>query len=397
MPPRKRLPVKATAAAVATPVGRLDRKANTQAIRNRLNRDKKHGPGTVVGADEVVIPERLTTGSPGFDVAMSGGFPVNQWTEVVGLENSGKTTCILKALAKAQRDDPDFTCLWIASETYDPKLATMCGVDNSRVELVEENIMEVAFDIALEYIDGRGCDMVVIDSYPALTTAAEDAKTMEEHTMGGAKVLNLFMRKCTKATKRSLTDPESDRPFTGIIVNQWRERIGVMHGDPRTTPGGKGKNFWVYGRIEVKRDEWITNAAKEKVGQVIKVVVIKMKGARPQRVGVSDFYFAEHEGFSTGEYDTFKQVVNLAQLFDIITRRGSGYVDLNGAYYRSQADLIAALRVDDEQRARIEAEVLAFGERGRAPVETEDDAAVLALVPEEDRPSHRPTRRRQTV
>lgn len=403
MPPQKRAPRKATAAEVATEQGKLDRKAATRAIRNRLNRkttSTKYGPGTVVSASEVVVPARLPTGSPAFDVAMSGGFPVNQWTEVVGLENAGKTVTVLKALGKAQKADPDYTCLWIASETYDPKLATMCGVDNTRVELVEENIMEVAFDIALEYIEGRGCDMVVIDSYPALTTQAEDAKTMEEHTMGGAKVLNLFMRKCTKASKRSLTDPDNDRPFTGIIVNQWREKIGVLHGDPRTTSGGKGKNYWMYARLDVKRDEWIVNPQKEKVGQVIKIVCFKMKGARPQQVGVTDFYFAEHGEFAAGDYDVFKGLVNLGLLFDVIGRRGSGYVDLNGEYYRSEALLVDALRNDELQRAKLEKELVEFSKRGKAPVDIEEDVApVVQLVDDDDEdvPSARPRRRRKTV
>jgi len=402
VPPRKRIPTKATAAEVATEAGKFDRKAATLAIRNKLNRkttSSKYGPGTVVSASEVVVPTRLPTGSPAFDVAMTGGLPVNQWTEVVGNENSGKTTFILKSLAKAQRVDPDFVCLWIASETYDPKLATMCGVDNSRVELVEENIMEIAFDIALEYIDGRGCDMVVIDSYPALSTQLEDAKTMEEHTMGGAKVLNLFMRKCTKASKRSLTDPDNDRPFTGVIVNQWREKIGVMHGDPRTTPGGKGKNYWMYARLDVKRDEWITDSSKAKIGQVIKIVCFKMKGARPQQVGVTDFYFADYGEFKAGDYDEFKGLVNLGLLFDIIGRRGSGYVDLNGVFYKSSALLVEALRTDQQQRARLEKELVENSKRGLAPVDIEDEPAdVVHLVPaieEEDVPSARPSKPRK--
>lgn len=404
--PRKRTPKKATAAEVATEQGRLDRRAATLAIRNKLNRatrSDKYGPGTVVSAAEVVVPTRMPTGSPAFDVAMSGGFPVNQWSEVVGLENAGKTTVILKALAKSQQQDADYTCLWIASESYDPKLAAMCGVDNERVELVEENVMEVAFDIALQYIEGRGCDMVVIDSYPAMVTQLEDGKNMDEVTMGGAKVLNLFMRKCTKASKRSLTNPDDDRPFTGVLVNQWREKIGVMHGDPRTTSGGKGKNYWMYARLDVKRDEWITNSAKEKVGQVIKIVCFKMKGARPQQVGVTDFYFAEHGEFKPGDYDEFKGLVNLGLLFDIIGRRGSGYVDLDGVFYKSQADLVEALRADTGQRTRLEAELVAFSKRGKAPIEVEDETRVLELVADTaavddaELLSVRPRKRRKTV
>jgi recombination protein RecA len=396
-PPRSR---KVTAAQVAQkrPVEerKLDRRAATLAIVNKINRDKNYGAGTIVLATDVIVPDRLPTGALAFDVAMSGGLPVNQWTEVVGNENSGKTTFILKALAAAQAADPDYFCVWVASEAFDPDLADKCGVDRSRVYLIEENVMEVAFSLALEFIEGRACDMLVIDSYPAMVTQLEDAKTMEELSMGGAKVLNLFMRKCTKATKRSLTDAD-DRPFTGIIVNQWREKIGVIHGDPRTTPGGKGKNYWMYARLDVKRDEWIVNAQKEKVGQAIKIVCFKMKGARPQQIGVVDFYFADHGEFKPGDYDAFKQIINLAVLFDVIGRRGSGYVGPNDVYIKSQQLLADTLASDLEWRAQVERDVLEIAKRGKAPVEI--DADILSIVEEEEEEParHKPRSRRKTV
>ena len=326
MPPKKRTAV------AERPIDRSERRKVTDAIAASINRKKRFGDGTVVLASKVVIPDRLSTGSLAFDAAMSGGLPRNQWTEVIGNESAGKTTFVLKCVAHAQQEDPDYFVVWIASEAYDAQQAEMCGVDNDRVYLIEENVMEDAFDIALEFIEGRGCDMIVIDSYPALVTQAEDERDMDQPTMGGAKVLNLFMRKCTKATKRSLTNPDEDRPVTGIIVNQWREKIGVMHGDPRTTPGGKGKNFWMYARLEIKRDEWLLNSSKEKVGQAIKLVCMKMKGARPQQVGVADYYFVDHGDFRKGEYDTFKQIVNLAIYFDLIDRKGSGYAGPEGQF-----------------------------------------------------------------
>lgn len=391
--PRIIAPSKAEKAAPA-----FDRRAATASITNKLNRsrDKNYGPGTVTVATEVIVPDRATTGALAFDVAMSGGFPVNQWTEVVGLENAGKTTVILKALAKLQQDDPDYTCVWVASESFDPDLADKCGVDRSRILLVEENVMEVAFQVVLEYVEGRGCDMVVVDSYPSMVTLEEDGKTMDEHTMGGAKKLNLFMRKCTKASKRSLSHPELDRPFTGILVNQWREKIGVVRGDPRTTSGGKGKNYWMYARLDVKRDEWLLNSRKEKVGQVIKIVCFKMKGARPQQVGVVDFYFTEHGEFKAGDYDDFKQVFNLALYFDVIGRSGNGYLGPEGQFIKSKDLLIQTLQSDVEWRARIEADVLRLARQGKAPVDIDDDDEGLQLV-SDDEEAPKPVRRIRKV
>lgn len=401
MPPKKRVPRKSTAQSVKTLQGKEERRKQTLAIAAELNRDKDFGPGTVVLATDVVVPDRATTGALAFDVAMSGGLPVNQWTEVVGLENSGKTTFILKALAKLQQLDPDFFCVWVASESFDPDLADKCGVDRSRIYLIEENVMELAFKAVLKFVEGRGCDMVVIDSYPAMVTQLEDEKGVDEVSMGGAKILNLFMRKCTKASKRSLTDAE-DRPFIGILVNQWREKIGVMHGDPRTTPGGKGKNFWMYARLDVKRDDWLTNPKKEKVGQTIKIVCFKMKGARPQQIGVADFYFADHGQFKAGDYDDFKQIVNLALLFEVIDRRGSGYVGPGGEFIKSGELLRETLESDVEWRAQVERDVLQLAKRGKAPVEIDaDEADIVLLHPEEEDDiepvSARPRRRRKTV
>lgn len=396
MPPRKRT---GTTAAPAAPTMEEKRQSAREAAKlfaKKINSRKGMAGTIVLASEQLPPPPRFTTGSLAFDLAMGGGFPANNWTEVIGNESHGKTTMVLKAIAANQKRDPEFTVIWVAAEPFDDSLAEMCGVDRSGVFLIETNIMEEAYQHLIDAMDDRAADMFVLDSYPALIATQEDDKDMDGMTMGGAKVTNQFIRKATKAGKRSLTDA-SDRPFAGIFINQWREKIGVMHGDPRTTPGGKGKNFWAYARIEVKRDEWITNSAKEKVGQAIKLVVMKMKGARPQQIGVSDFYFADHDDFAAGQYDTFKQVVNLALLFDIIGRRGSGYVDLNGVYYKSQAGLVEALREDEVQRLKVEEQVLAMGARGKAPVETEDEAEVLELVPEEDVPSARPRRRRKTV
>lgn len=401
MPPRSR---KTTAPPKKTAMTKSERRKLTEAVAAKLNRDKRFGEGTVVVATDIVVPPRASTGALAFDVAMSGGLPVNQWTEVIGLENHGKTTFILKALAKQQKVDPDYFCVWVASEAFDPKLADMCGVDRSRVYLIEENVMELAFEAVLAFVDGRGCDMVVIDSYPAMVTALEDEKGVDEISMGGAKILNLFMRKCTKASKRSLTEPHTDRPFTGVIVNQWREKIGVIKGDPRTTPGGKGKNFWMYARLDVKRDEFILNSRREKVGQAIKIICFKMKGARPQQVGVVDFYFADHGEFKAGDYDDFKQVVNLALLFDVIGRKGSGYVGPGGVFIKSEATLVETLKSDVEWREQVESEVLRIAATGKAPVEIGDDDHGDNVVPllveddeEDDPPSAKPRRRRKVI
>lgn len=393
MPPRPR---KATATAAPVRTRESAREAAKMFAR-KINARKGMSGTVIVATEQLPPPPRYTTGSLAFDLAMGGGFPANNWTEVVGNESHGKTSFVLKAIAANQKVNPDFTVIWVAAEPFDDSLAEMCGVDRSGIFLIETNIMEEAYQHLIDAMDDRAADMFVLDSYPALIATQEDDKDMDGMTMGGAKVTNQFIRKATKAGKRSLTEVD-DRPFAGIFINQWREKIGVMHGDPRTTPGGKGKNFWAYARIECKRDEWLLNTKKEKVGQVIKIVVMKMKGARPQQVGVSDFYFADHSEFTAGEYDLFKQIVNLALLFDVVGRSGSGYKGPEGQHIKSLDLLISTLKSDVAWREQVEKEVLEWGQRGKAPVEI--DADVVELVPdvdEEDAPSARPRRRRKTV
>lgn len=408
MPPRKRTatieaepvapkkaPAKRTPRKAVEPTLEEKRQSAREAAAlwaRKINARKGMAGTVVVASKQLPPPPRVTTGSLAFDLAMGGGFPANNWTEVVGQESHGKTTMVLKAIAANQKRNPDFSVIWVAAEPFDDSLAEMCGVDRDGVFLIETNIMEEAYQHLIDAMDDRAADMFVLDSYPALVATQEDEKDMEGYTMGGAKVTNQFIRKATKAGKRSLTDPD-DRPFVGIFINQWREKIGVMHGDPRTTSGGKGKNYWCYCRLDVKRDEWIVNSAKEKVGQAIKIVVMKMKGARPQQIGVTDYYFADHDDFTAGEYDVFKMTVNLAVLFDVIQRSGSGYKGLEGQHIKSLDLLIQTLKSDVEWRARVEAAVL----KGKAPVETEEEDNVVDLVADEDVPSARPRRRRKTV
>ena len=342
------------------------------ALLTRIN--KKHGEGTVVLASKARIkPPRLSTGSLALDVAMGGGWPVNQWSEVIGNESAGKTTIVLKTIAAAQARDPKFTVAWVAAESYDEDFAEMLGVDNSRVFLIEENVMEIAYEAVLEMLNNRAVDMAVVDSLPALVPADEDEKSMEEWSPGsGARRTNQFMRKATKATKRSLLD--EDRPIVGIIINQWREKIGVLHGDPRTTPGGKAKNFWMYARVEVRRDEWLTDPeTKERVGQAIKVSTIKMKGTPNKGVpAVVDMYYQDCADIAAGTYDVFKETLNLALVYDVAERKGNAYVYEGQRYPGGKAGFYDALRADSGLFDRVRKEVL---DAARSTVSEEDEPA----------------------
>lgn len=319
--------------------------------------NKKYGNDTLVRGDQInyrAIP-RCTTGSLAFDVMLGGGWPLNQWNEIIGNESNGKTVMVLKTIAANQALNPDYQCLWVASEEFVPDWAATLGVDLSRVTLATTNVMEEAYQIVIDTLDARAVDAVVIDSLPALVPGEEDEKTMEQFAVGlGARLTGKFMRKSSKAQKRSLV--EEERNCLGLIINQWREKIGIVYGDPRTTPGGKAKNFHYFTRVEVARDEWLEKD-KQKVGLAIKARTLKNKTAPPQRMGVVDFYFEDSAPFRKGEYDSTKEIFSIAVANDLVERRGA-YYEYNGERWQGKEAVLASLREEVDLAATMRQEVM---------------------------------------
>ena len=323
-----------------------------------------------MGADTIILGEniqntigRFTTGSLSFDVALGGGWPVNQWHELIGEESNGKTAVALKTVAANQARDPEFTTVWVAAEEWVPSYAEMCGVDLSRVYVISTNIMEEAYEAVIELVESKAVDCVIIDSLPALIPSAEDEKDMDEFTVGrGALLTNKFFRKVGKASKRSLVVEE--RPFIGILINQWRDKVGVMYGDPRTTPGGKGKNYAFFTRVEVKRDDWIeegTGQEKTRVGQTIKIRTMKNKSAPPSQTAFMDFYFANGGSVDRGDYDFAKEVVAMGIINKVITRAGAYYrYEFKGENRQWQgADaMLSSIREELDLKEALERDVL---------------------------------------
>ena len=291
--------------------------------------NKKFGDNVVVLASDIrsdLIP-RISSGSTTLDYVLGGGFPGNQWNELIGEPSHGKTALALKTIAANQSLNPEHTTVWVAAEQWVPEYAAMCGVDTTRVIVIETSIMEEAYQAVIQFAESKSVDAIVIDSLPALSPAPEMEKDMSQATVGrGALLTNKFFRVVGTAMKRSLI--EDERPVLGLIINQYRMKIGVMHGDPRTTPGGEGKNYAFFTRCEVKRDEWIEIGSgnnKVRVGQRIKVRTLKNKTAPPQRVAYFDFYFAEGGDCAPGEFDFAKEVASLAVVKGIIERKGGWY------------------------------------------------------------------------
>jgi len=322
--------------------------------------NKKFGDNVVVLASDIrsdLIP-RITSGSTTLDYVLGGGFPGNQWNELIGEPSHGKTALALKTIAANQAVDPDHTTVWVAAEQWVPEYAAMCGVDTSRVIVIETSVMEEAYQAVINFAESKSIDAIVIDSLPALSPAPEMENDMNQMTVGrGALLTNKFFRVVGTAMKRSLV--EDERPVLGLIINQYRMKIGVMKGDPRTTPGGEGKNYAFFTRCEVRRDEWIEIGSgnnKVRVGQRIKVRTLKNKTAPPQRVAYFDFYFAEGGECAPGEFDFAKEVASLAVVKEIITRKGGWYY-YGERKWQGIETVIASLREEVDLKEEVQTKV----------------------------------------
>jgi recombination protein RecA len=328
---------------------------SVKAVAAAIN--KKYGDHTVMLGSEIIpMVETITTGSLSFDAAMGGGWATNHWNEIIGQESAGKTMVVLKTIAANQQLNPKFTTVWFASEDFHEPYAQMLGVDLTRVVVVEENLMQAVYEAAIDFVDTREVDCIVIDSYPALTTERELKGSMDDSQPGEAAILTgKFLRKSNTTMKAPLNGV--GRNLTGIIINQWREKIGG-YGNPRTSPGGKAKNFFYFQRAEVRRDEWIDNTKGEHIGQTIKLSNLKNKLSPPGRVGMVDAYFDKGNSFNAGDYDLTKDIISAAIAYEVIQKEGRSRYLFAGESWPNRPRLEDALKEDTKLIDKIKEEVL---------------------------------------
>lgn len=320
----------------------------------------------LVSADQLAVPRRYTTGCLSADVIFGGGWPGNQWSEVVGKSSAGKTFLVLKSIAANQKIDPGFTALWVSAEHYNHEWAEALGVDNSRVVVVPTQQMETALQVMLEALGSKKFDAIVLDSFPALIPSEEALKAMDEFTTAvGARTLGKFVRKAGESGRRKYDGTE--RPFFGVIINQYRDLIGGFSkfGTPQTTPGGHGKDYFYYMRVEVSRKEWI----KEKrpgiddpviVGQTQRIKTIKNKSAAPQQQIDVDLFVRRcvARDLDRGDYDTSAEFFTMGRALQVIGMHGS-YYTFGGDQWQGKDKMKAAIREDVTMREALRAEVLA--------------------------------------
>ncbi|MEI8273069.1 MAG: recombinase RecA [Paludibacter sp.] len=307
--------------------------------------EKDHGKGTIMRMGDTKVEEVsfISTGSIGLNVALGvGGYPRGRVIEIYGPESSGKTTLAIHAIAEAQKAG-GIAAFIDAEHAFDRFYAEKLGVNIEELLISQPDNGEQALEVADQLIRSSAVDIVVIDSVAALTPKAELEGDMGDSKMGlQARLMSQALRKLTANINKTNT--------TCIFINQLREKIGVMFGNPETTTGGNALKFYASVRLDIRRIGQLKDG-EEAVGNQTRVKVVKNKVAPPFRKAEFDIMYGE--GISkTGE------IIDLGVEYGIIKKSGSWYSYGETKLAQGRDGSKALIKDNPELAAELEAKIV---------------------------------------